>query len=94
MAFGLTGAPTTFQKAMNTTLAPLLRKGVLVFLDDILIYSRSLEEHLVHFRQVLELLHRDQWQVKLSMCLFAQRQLKYLGHVISEDGVATDPDKV
>jgi len=79
---------------MNTTLASLLHKGVLVFFDDILIYSQSLEEHLVHLRQVLELLRRDQWQVKRSKCVFAQRQLKYLGHVISERGVATDPDKV
>ena len=63
---------------MNTTLAPLLRKGVLVFFDDILIYSRSLEEHLVHLWQVLELLRRDQWQVKCSKCAFAQYQLKYL----------------
>ena len=82
MAFRLTGAPATFQKAMNTTLAPLLHRGVLVFFDDILIYSKSLEEHLVHLRQVLELLRRDQWQVKLSKCVFAQLQLKYLGHVI------------
>ena len=94
MAFGLTGALATFQKARNTTLAPLLRRGVLVFFDNILIYSRSLEEHPVHLRQVLELLRRDQWQVKLSKCVFAQRQLKYLGHVISEQGMATDPDKV
>jgi len=94
MAFGLTGASATFQKAMNTTLASLLRKGVLVFFDDILIYSQSLEEHLVHLRQVLELLRCDQWQVKCSKCVFAQHQLKYLGHVISEQGVATDPDKV
>jgi hypothetical protein len=94
MAFGLTGTPATFQKAMNTTLAPLLRKGVLVFFDDILIYSRSLEEHLQLLRQVLELLKKDKWQVKMSKCVFAQRQLKYLGHVISEHGVAMDPDKI
>lgn len=79
---------------MNTTLAPLLRKEVLVFFDDILIYSRSLEEHIQLLRQVLELLQKDKWQVKLSKCVFAQHQLKYLGHVISEQGVATDPNKI
>lgn len=94
MVFGLTGAPATFQKAMNTTLAPLLRKCVLVFLDDILIYSRSLEEHVHHVRQVLQLIAQDQWKVKLSKCAFGQRQISYLGHVISADGVATDPSKV
>jgi hypothetical protein len=72
MAFGLTGAPATFQKSMNTTLEPLLRKGVLVFFDDILIYSWSFEEHFILLWQVLELLQRDHWQVKLSKCVFAQ----------------------
>lgn len=94
MAFGLSGAPATFLKAMNTTLGPVLRKFVLVFFDDILIYSHSFEEHVQHVRTVLELLARDQWQVKLSKCVFAQRQLRYLGHVISEHGVTTDPSKV
>jgi hypothetical protein len=56
MAFGLTGAPDTFQKAMNTTLAPMLRKGVLVFFDDILVYSSSLEEHVNHLHQIFQLL--------------------------------------
>lgn len=65
-----------------------------MFFDDILIYSRTLEEHLVLLIKVLEFLRQDQWQVKMSKCLFAQRQLKYLGHIISEAGVATDPDKV
>lgn len=64
------------------------------FFDDILIFSRTYEEHVQHVRQVLELLQRDQWQVKMSKCVFAQRKLKYLGHVISENGVATDPAKV
>lgn len=94
MAFGLSGAPATFQKAMNTTLAPLLRKCVLVFFDDILIYSRSYEEHVEHIRMVLQLLSRDQWKVNLSKCTFAQRQVHYLGHIISQQGVATDPAKV
>ena len=79
---------------MNLTLGPLLRKCVLVFFDDILIFSRTYEEHVQHVRQVLELLHRDKWQVKMSKCVFSQRQVKYLGHVISADGVATDPAKV
>ena len=94
MAFDLTGAPATFLKAMNTTLRSLLRKCVLVFFDDILIFSRTYEEHLEHIRQVLELLQRDQWQVKMSKCRFAQRQLRYLGHIISAEGVATDPEKI
>lgn len=94
MSFGLTGAPNMFQGAMNTTLHPLLRKCVIVFFDDILVYSSSLEEHLSHLRQVLELLARDQWQVKLSKCRFAQQSIAYLGHVISAAGVATDPEKV
>lgn len=94
MAFGLAGAPSTFLKAMNTTLDPLLRKCVLVFFDDILIYSRSYEEHLEHIRLVLQLLQKDQWQVKISKCTFARRQLRYLGHIISATDVATDPDKI
>jgi hypothetical protein len=94
MAFGLTGAPATFQMAMNTTLAPLLRKCVLVFFDDILIYSKSYEEHVMHVKQVLELQARDQWKVKLSKCSFAQRKITYLGHVISQQGVSTDPSKI
>ena len=61
MASGLIGAPATFLKAMNTTLRPLLRKCVLVFYDDILIFSCTYEEHLEHIRQVLALLQRDQW---------------------------------
>lgn len=89
MAFGLTGAPTTFQSAMNATLAPVLRKFAFVFFDDILI-----EEHVDHLQQVLSLLQTHQWQVKLSKCAFAQSSISYLGHVISGSGVATDPSKI
>ncbi|XP_071679939.1 uncharacterized protein [Lolium perenne] len=73
MAFGLTGAPATFQHAMNASLAPVLRKFALVFFDDILIYSATYEEHLQHLSTVLGILKRDQWQVKRSKCAFAHQ---------------------
>jgi hypothetical protein len=94
MAFGLTGAPGTFQGAMNSTLASGLRKFVIVFFDDILVYSSSLEEHVDHLRQVLSWLRKDQWKLKMTKCSFAQRSIAYLGHVLSANGVATDPTKV
>jgi hypothetical protein len=94
MSFGLTGAPHTFQKAMNSTLARLLRKCVLVFFDDILVYSKTYEEHLVHLEQIFQILQQDQWRVKISKCSFAKEEVTYLGYVISGAGVATCPSKV
>ncbi|WVZ54191.1 hypothetical protein U9M48_005029 [Paspalum notatum var. saurae] len=94
MSFGLYGAPGTFQGAMNVTLQPLLRRCVVVFFDDILVYSKSFEDHFFHLRQVFQLLAKDQWQVKLTKCTFAQRQIAYLGHVINQEGISTNPDKV
>jgi len=79
---------------MNTVLAPLLRKCVIVFIDDILIYSKTWETHLQHLREVFTLLQQHQFKVKLSKCAFAQQQVHYLGHIISGAGVATDPSKV
>jgi hypothetical protein len=79
---------------MNEVLAPLLRKSVVVFIDDVLIYSKSWEEHLSHITQVFQLFLDNQLYVKLSKCSFARKQLNYLGYVISAQGVATDPSKV
>lgn len=93
MVFGLCGGPATFQGAMNKVLAPL-RKCVIVFFDDILVYSGSFQDHIIHLRQVLSLLAAGKWHVKLSKCNFAQRQISYMGHVISDKGVATDATKV
>lgn len=76
---------------MNTTLAPYLHRFVLVFFDDILIYSPDFASHLQHIRLVFQLLAKDQWYLKLSKCSFAQCQISYLGHTISEAGVGTDP---
>lgn len=94
VVFGLSGAPSTFQGAMNTTLKPLLRRCAIVFFDDILIYSKSFEEHLDHIRQVLLLLEKDQWHIKLSKCRFAQPEISYSGHTVSSQGIATDASKV
>lgn len=72
----------------------MLRKGVLVFVDDIMVYSSSLQEYVYHLQQVFELLQQHQLFVKASKCSFAQQQLEYLGHIIRVTGVATDPAKI
>ena len=94
MPFGLTNAPTTFQCVMNEVLKPFLRKFVLVFLDDILIYSPSMELHLHHLEQVLQTLRKHHLHLKQSKCTFAQDSLEYQGHIISATGVSTDPSKI
>lgn len=94
MPYGLIGAPATFQAVMNLILKPLLRKCVVVFIDDILIYSKTLEEHLAHVQMVFDILREHQFKVRLSKCSFAKQQLNYLGHVVSAEGVATDPSKI
>lgn len=93
MSFGLTNAPATFQCLMNSIFAELTCKFVIVFLDDILVYSATLQEHEAHLRQVLALLRQHKLYTKASKCSFAQDRIEYLGHVISREGVATDNEK-
>lgn len=94
MPFVLTNASATFQCVMNQILQPFLRKFVLVFLDDILIYSTSLEQHTEHIQLVLQTLRDNKLFLKHSKCSFAQHKLEYLGHIISSEGVATDPQMI
>ena len=94
MPFGLTNAPATFQCVINQILQPFLRKFVLVFLNDIMIYSTSLEQHTEHITQVLDTLRQHQLYLKASKCTFAKDSLEYLGHIISSRGVSTDLSKI
>lgn len=94
MPFGLANASTTFQALMNDVLTNVLRKYVMVFFYDILIYYPDLNSHEQHVAMVLQLLRQNQLYAKMSKCAFGLKQREYLGHVISDKGVSTDPEEV
>ena len=94
MPFGLTNAPSTFQSLMNDVFRPYLRKFILVFFDDILVYSRTLHDHVQHLEITFKILQQHTLLAKRSKCYFAQPKVEYLGHFISAEGVSTDPSKI
>ena len=94
MAFGLTNAPATFQRLMERCMGELNLKECLIFLDDILVFSQNFEEHLEWLEAVFSRLKEHGLKLKPSKCEFFKTKVKYLGHVFSQDGVETDPDKI
>ena len=94
MPFGLTNAPATFMHLMNSIFQKHLDKFVVVFLDDILIYSKNMEEHAEHLRLTLDILREHQLYGKLSKCDFAKESIEFLGHVVTPKGIKVDPKKV
>ena len=94
MPFGLANAPATFQNQINDTLRDLLNKSVIGYLDDILIYSNTWEEHLIHLEEVFSRIRQDKLYAKLSKCSFGQKRVKFLGHIVEDGAVFPDPDKV
>ena len=94
LPMGLANSPGTFQQLMNSTFGDVLDRFVLCFLDDILIFSRTREEHMLHLRTVLERLRAQQLHVKPSKCQFAQESVPFLGHIVGADGIRVSGDKV
>lgn len=93
MPFGLTNAPCTFQSLMNHVFQDICRKFVLVFFNDILVYSHSWEDRLTHMAEVFSILREQQLYLKLSKCTFGATMIEYFGHFISAEGVSTDPQE-
>src|SRR4051812_7971372 len=94
MSFGLTNAPAYFMSMMNKVFMEFLDKIVVVFIDDILVFSKNEEEHAEHLRLVLEKLREHQLYAKFSKCEFWLKEVRFLGHVVSGEGIAVDPTKV
>ena len=94
MPFGLTNAPATFMDLMNHVLRPYVDRFVVVFIDNILIYSKDQEDHDTHLRVVLETLRKEHLYAKKSKCKFWLREVSFLGHIISKEGIMVDPRKI
>ena len=94
MPFGLTDAPATFQRLMDVVMSGLNLEVCLVYLDDIIVFSRDVDTHLDRLRAVFERMQAAGLKLKLSKCRLFQRMIGFLGHIVSEDGIETDPEKI
>ena len=94
MPFGLTNAPAVFMDLMNRVCKPFLDRFVIVFIDDIQIYSKSKAEHAQHLRLVLELLQGNRLYAKFSKCEFWLEEVQFLGHIVNSQGIHVDPAKI
>lgn len=94
MPFGLTGAPSTFQRVMNNIFFDLLDKGVLVYLDDVLVYSKTVEEHVRLLDEVFAIFQKYKLYLKESKCSLFMSRVNFLGHVVSAEGVSLESGKV
>lgn len=94
MSFELTNALTVFIELMNRVFCPYLDQFDVVFVEDILVYSKTKEEHAIHLRTILKVLQEHQLYTKLSKCEFWLEKVSFLGHVVSHDGISVDPSKI
>ncbi len=94
MPFGLCNAPSTFQRLMERMFGDQKSRSLLLYLDDIIVLSSSVDQHLARMEVALSRLHKEGLKAKLSKCAFFKREVQYLGHVISSEGVSTDPGKI